>query len=100
MSDGLEIRAVRGMPEIHPGDDLAKLLIEAISGSGLALQDEDVLVVAQKVVSRLRGGSFLSTPSRPLNSPSTTPDAMRRTRAMLRWCSTNLGVSSAWTAVS
>jgi coenzyme F420-0:L-glutamate ligase / coenzyme F420-1:gamma-L-glutamate ligase len=55
MSDGLEVRAVRGMPEIHPGDDLAKFLLEAISGSGLALQNGDVLVVAQKVVSKAEG---------------------------------------------
>jgi coenzyme F420-0:L-glutamate ligase/coenzyme F420-1:gamma-L-glutamate ligase len=47
----LELRAVEGLPEIHPGDDLAALIVEH-SGS---LRDGDVLVVAQKVVSKAEG---------------------------------------------
>jgi coenzyme F420-0:L-glutamate ligase/coenzyme F420-1:gamma-L-glutamate ligase len=47
----LELRGVDGLPEIHPGDDLAALIVER-SGS---LQSGDVVVVAQKVVSKAEG---------------------------------------------
>jgi coenzyme F420-0:L-glutamate ligase / coenzyme F420-1:gamma-L-glutamate ligase len=47
----LELRGVEGLPEIHPGDDLAALIV---TSSG-PLQDGDVVVVAQKVVSKAEG---------------------------------------------
>lgn len=46
----LELLGVEGLPEVQPGDDLAEL----ISGSA-KLQDGDVVVVAQKVVSKSEG---------------------------------------------
>ncbi len=47
--------AVPGIPLIEPGDDLAGILAEALRRAGLALQDDDVLVVAQKIVSKAEG---------------------------------------------
>jgi coenzyme F420-0:L-glutamate ligase/coenzyme F420-1:gamma-L-glutamate ligase len=47
-STGLEIRPVVGVGEVRPGDDLAGMLAGAADG----LQDGDVLVVTQKVVSK------------------------------------------------
>jgi coenzyme F420-0:L-glutamate ligase/coenzyme F420-1:gamma-L-glutamate ligase len=47
----LELRGVEGLPEIHPGDDLAALIVQ---NSG-RLQSGDVVVVAQKVVSKAEG---------------------------------------------
>jgi coenzyme F420-0:L-glutamate ligase/coenzyme F420-1:gamma-L-glutamate ligase len=41
---------VTGLPEIREGDDLAALITEAV-----ALEDEDVVVIAQKVVSKSEG---------------------------------------------
>jgi len=55
MTDALQIFAVRGIPEVRPGDDLAELLLQAIVASGPALADGDVLVVAQKAVSKAEG---------------------------------------------
>jgi coenzyme F420-0:L-glutamate ligase/coenzyme F420-1:gamma-L-glutamate ligase len=43
-----------GLPEIGPGDDLAALLGDAVERAG-GLEDGDVLVVAQKVVSKAEG---------------------------------------------
>ena len=40
---------------IRPGDDLGELLLEAITTVGETLQDGDVLVVAQKPVSKAEG---------------------------------------------
>ena len=43
-----------GIPEIEDGDDLAGLLLAAVEGAG-GFEDADVLVVAQKAVSKAEG---------------------------------------------
>jgi coenzyme F420-0:L-glutamate ligase / coenzyme F420-1:gamma-L-glutamate ligase len=47
---GLQLTGVAGLPEIRPGDDLAALI-----GAAAELEDGDILVVAQKVVSKAEG---------------------------------------------
>lgn len=44
-----------GIPLIEPGDSLADLLAEALLASGMTPQPDDILVVAQKVVSKAEG---------------------------------------------
>jgi coenzyme F420-0:L-glutamate ligase/coenzyme F420-1:gamma-L-glutamate ligase len=46
---------VPGFPMVRPGDDLAALLIAACEQSGLAPADGNVVVVAQKIVSKAEG---------------------------------------------
>jgi coenzyme F420-0:L-glutamate ligase / coenzyme F420-1:gamma-L-glutamate ligase len=46
----LELIEVEGLPEVRPGDDLAELI-----GSRSSLEPGDVLVVAQKIVSKSEG---------------------------------------------
>jgi coenzyme F420-0:L-glutamate ligase / coenzyme F420-1:gamma-L-glutamate ligase len=46
----LELIGVEGLPEVRPGDDLGELI-----GSRSKLAQDDVLVVAQKVVSKSEG---------------------------------------------
>jgi coenzyme F420-0:L-glutamate ligase / coenzyme F420-1:gamma-L-glutamate ligase len=46
----IEMIPVRGLPEIREGDDLAAFVAERIE-----LEDDDVVVVAQKVVSKTEG---------------------------------------------
>ncbi|MEN9837793.1 MAG: hypothetical protein RLZ79_1461 [Pseudomonadota bacterium] len=48
----LELRALDGIPEILPGDDLASILQAALRENDIGLQPGDVLVVAQKIVSK------------------------------------------------
>ncbi len=48
--NSLELFAVEGLPEVHPGDDLGYLI-----SSQAELKTADVLVVAQKVVSKSEG---------------------------------------------
>lgn len=43
-----------GIPELAEGDDLATAIVEA-AGRGVGLQDDDVVVVAQKAVSKVEG---------------------------------------------
>jgi coenzyme F420-0:L-glutamate ligase/coenzyme F420-1:gamma-L-glutamate ligase len=51
----LEICALSGLPEFSPGAPLAELLCRAASDCGVPFRDGDVLVVAQKVVSKAEG---------------------------------------------
>ncbi|MGB8328192.1 MAG: coenzyme F420-0:L-glutamate ligase [Steroidobacteraceae bacterium] len=51
----LAITGVDGLPEVRRGDDLAVLLIDGCERNGVALRDHDVLVVAQKIVSKSEG---------------------------------------------
>jgi coenzyme F420-0:L-glutamate ligase / coenzyme F420-1:gamma-L-glutamate ligase len=46
----LTISAVRGLPELREGDDLASLIVERAE-----LRNGDVLVVAQKAISKIEG---------------------------------------------
>lgn len=47
--------ALSGIPLIEPGDDLAGILTTALRHSNVGLHDGDVLVVAQKIVSKAEG---------------------------------------------
>jgi coenzyme F420-0:L-glutamate ligase/coenzyme F420-1:gamma-L-glutamate ligase len=51
---GIQIVPLTGIPEIDDGDDLAALLGDALERAG-GLADGDVVVVAQKVVSKAEG---------------------------------------------
>lgn len=51
----LELIALQGIPEVHPGDDVGKLILQALIGTQCGLQDGDILAVAQKVVSKAEG---------------------------------------------
>lgn len=51
----LSIIGISGIPEVHPGDDLAALILAAADGQGTPLAEGDVLVVTQKVVSKAEG---------------------------------------------
>ena len=49
--DGFSVIPVRGMGEVQPGDDLAALIIEAAPW----LEDNDILIVTSKIVSKAEG---------------------------------------------
>lgn len=55
MSRRIEIASVTGMPEVRPGDDLTGLLLAALRAGGGALRTGDIVVLAQKVVSKAEG---------------------------------------------
>ena len=54
MTDELRVIPVRGIPELQDGDDLGALIVAAADGVG-GLAFGDVLVVAQKAVSKVEG---------------------------------------------
>ena len=49
------IKALTGIKLVEPGDDLGAITVAALAANGLAPQDGDVLVVAQKIVSKAEG---------------------------------------------
>jgi len=51
----LTVVAPDGVPEVRKGDDLAALLLEALSRAGWELADGDVVAVTSKVVSKAEG---------------------------------------------
>jgi len=46
----ISVLPVEGLPEVHPGDEIADLVVDRIE-----LQDGDVVVVTQKIVSKAEG---------------------------------------------
>jgi coenzyme F420-0:L-glutamate ligase / coenzyme F420-1:gamma-L-glutamate ligase len=55
MPSPLTITALSGVPLVQAGDDLAALTLAAYRDTGIAPEDGDVLVVAQKIVSKAEG---------------------------------------------
>jgi coenzyme F420-0:L-glutamate ligase/coenzyme F420-1:gamma-L-glutamate ligase len=55
MAESISLIPLDGLPLIQPGDDLARLLGDAIDRLRQPLKPHDVLVVAQKIVSKAEG---------------------------------------------
>ncbi|MBN1536062.1 MAG: coenzyme F420-0:L-glutamate ligase [Anaerolineales bacterium] len=61
----LTLTPIPGIPLIQPGDDLSVIILQSLPGAGITLQDGDILVLAQKIVSKADG--------RMVNLSSVTP---------------------------
>ena len=55
----LRLVALQGMPEVAAGAALAVLLQAAVARSGYALENDDILIVAQKIVSKAEARTVL-----------------------------------------
>jgi coenzyme F420-0:L-glutamate ligase/coenzyme F420-1:gamma-L-glutamate ligase len=51
----LTLTPLPGLPLVSPGDDLALLILEALERAKITLREGDILVVAQKIVSKSEG---------------------------------------------
>jgi len=51
----LSLTSIPDIPLIRQGDDLADILVKALRASAIQLQDNDILVLAQKIVSKAEG---------------------------------------------
>ncbi len=51
----LELLGLENIGEIRPGDSLGYLIVDACSRQGIEINDNDVLVIAQKIVSKAEG---------------------------------------------
>src|SRR5580692_4921357 len=48
----IELIPIAHIPEIHPGDNLPRLILAAAKKSKLSFQHNDILVLAQKIISK------------------------------------------------
>lgn len=53
--DAITLMTPRGMPHIVEGDDLGEVILQALAADGVALRPSDIVVVAQKIVSKAEG---------------------------------------------
>jgi coenzyme F420-0:L-glutamate ligase/coenzyme F420-1:gamma-L-glutamate ligase len=51
----IQVIGVQGMPEVIDGDDVASLIVEAVRRAELSIDERDIFVVAQKIVSKAEG---------------------------------------------
>ncbi len=61
----VEAIPIAGLPEIVNGDDLGELIVKALDENGLTLGDGDLVVVAQKVVSKAEGATAVVEEQEP-----------------------------------
>ena len=57
MSAHLELFAIPGLPMVRAGDDLSAMIADGLTRADQALRDGDVVVIAQKIVSKAEGRS-------------------------------------------
>ena len=63
----LEIIGVNNVPEILAGDDLGKIIRGSILKSGETLKENDILVIAQKIISKAEGRMVSLSSVQPSN---------------------------------
>jgi coenzyme F420-0:L-glutamate ligase / coenzyme F420-1:gamma-L-glutamate ligase len=68
-----EVIGVQGIGEVQPGDDVARLVVDAAAGQRTPIAGGDVLVLSQKIISKSEG--------RLLNLADVTPSSMATTFA-------------------
>ena len=59
MKSSLTIHPLKTIPLIEAGDDLADLIVDALRDAGIGPVDGDILVLAQKIVSKTEGRQVL-----------------------------------------
>lgn len=59
------VTALDGVPLVSAGDDLCRVVTDALSASGMALEHGDVVVLAQKIVSKAEGRLVMLTQVEP-----------------------------------
>ena len=48
----LELTALEDFPYIEPGDDLVKIIVKSFRSNNITIDNGDVVVIAQKIVSK------------------------------------------------
>ena len=92
----IQFRALPGIPLIQPGDDLPALIAKAAEADGFRFTDRDVVIVAQKVVSKAEGRIVRLADVAPT---AQAQELARRTGRDARLCQLYLDESAAITEV-
>jgi coenzyme F420-0:L-glutamate ligase/coenzyme F420-1:gamma-L-glutamate ligase len=64
----LTLTPLNGIPLVQPGDDLGEFIFKAVKQTGITLQEGDILVLAQKIVSKSEGRLVNLATVRPSNT--------------------------------
>ncbi len=51
----MQLIALPGIPEVMPGDDVSQIIIAALDAGSIQLEQGDIIVLAQKIVSKAEG---------------------------------------------
>lgn len=92
----MTVFTLSGIPEVQAGDDLAALIASALEGAGEALQSGDIVVVAQKIVSKAEsryieladmtpGAEALEWAAKTEKDPRLVQAILDETETVLRW---------------
>ena len=88
MPPEVRVIGVEGMPELGPGDDLSGLMMAAAAAQGTPVEEGDILVVTQKVISKVEGKVMSFENIEPSQLAITITEGHRRdprhTEAILR----------------
>ncbi len=55
MKNKIDLIGLKGIPIIQPGDNISQLILEALKSNNLALEDGDIIVIAQTIISKSNG---------------------------------------------
>lgn len=74
----ITVLGLTGIPKVKQGDDLATTIVRAASRQGIRLKNGDVVVVAQKIVSKVEGRVVSLDEVKPSNLAKRLARAMRK----------------------
>src|SRR5260370_7993203 len=80
----IELISIAGLPEIREGNDLARLIVGAARDARIVFHNGDILVVAQKFVSKAEGRLVRLSRIEPSPQPSQPPPKGRRTPRFIK----------------
>ena len=84
MSAEIRIIPIKGIGEISPGADLGTIIYEALRNQDITLQQHDILVVTQKIISKAEGRTIQLTDIQPSPLAQTIAKQGSKDLAMLR----------------
>jgi len=74
----IRIIGLEGFPLVKVGDDLVKMIIETAEQNAVSIEDGDIVVVAQKVVSKAEGRVVMLRDVRPLDEAKKTANVVSK----------------------
>ena len=74
----LTLTALSGIPFVQPGDDLAELICSALDATDIKVQNGDILVIAQKIVSKAENRLVNLTQVNPSSQANTIAQIARK----------------------
>ena len=92
----LKVTGLSGLPEVAVGDDLPRLITQAIGRDDLRVENDDILVITQKIVSKAEGRVVnleevdpspraLDWAGKHGKNPKVVEVVLRESRRLVRW---------------